>query len=445
MSFLTGPQIGNAGSFGGNSNEIPTTSNGNDAGPTNVYVAGFPPTVTEANLKQHFMTYGEVESAKIMVDPMGVSKGAGFVKFTNASEAQTAVGALNGSVLQGAEIKVRFAQPKKNNTSSSSSVSPLTPFGTMLGMPVSFGGGGYGPMKTHSASDNRFHPFNNNNNNNNNNGSTADGHNVYVCGFPKNWTKDDLSGHFAAFGSISNCHVMNNKQTGEGRGAGFLKFQTFQEASNAIDATHNTIVEGAPARLQVRFAREQTAKEDVSTAQQTALIYQQYQALASPYLAAGAANYLQVATTPGTNYSQTNSDTSTFDLQSGLLNPYWALQQQQYAAAAVAAGMGLLNPASLMGSSSVGGGSGEGGTVEGACLFVMHIPNDWRDDNLRQLFADYGTTTQVKVIMDNQTGNNKGYGFVNYSTPHEAQLACTSLNGYRIGSKYLKVSFKTAK
>jgi len=80
------------------------------------------------------------------------------------------------------------------------------------------------------------------------------------------------------------------------------------------------------------------------------------------------------------------------------------------------------------------------------CLFVLHLPSHYRDDDLYQLFKDYGTIVTCKVMIDPSTAQSKGYGFVNMSTYMEAQAAIAGLNGYHCPStnKYLKVSFKTS-
>jgi len=78
-------------------------------------------------------------------------------------------------------------------------------------------------------------------------------------------------------------------------------------------------------------------------------------------------------------------------------------------------------------------------------LFVLYLPPTFKDQDLQKLFQDYGEVESVKVIMDHSTNFNKGYGFVNMKTRIGAKRAMVSLNGHRIGSKYLKVSIKTKK
>ena len=45
-------------------------------------------------------------------------------------------------------------------------------------------------------------------------------------------------------------------------------------------------------------------------------------------------------------------------------------------------------------------------------IFISRLPNDFRDDDLFNLFNDLGEIESAKVILDYKTGNSKGYGFV---------------------------------
>jgi len=63
--------------------------------------------MNEAELKEIFEEYGEVGSAKIIIDKYsGKSKGFGFVEMPNEAEAKKAIEELNGSEIQGRKIIV---------------------------------------------------------------------------------------------------------------------------------------------------------------------------------------------------------------------------------------------------------------------------------------------------------------------------------------------------
>lgn len=73
----------------------------------NIYVGSLQFKMTEAELKELFEEYGEVTSAKIIIDKYsGKSKGFGFVEMPNDEEAKKAIKELNGAEIQGRNIIV---------------------------------------------------------------------------------------------------------------------------------------------------------------------------------------------------------------------------------------------------------------------------------------------------------------------------------------------------
>ena len=74
---------------------------------------------TEAGLTELFAEYGEVTSVNLIIDRMsGRSKGFAFVEMAQASEAQQAINALDGKNVNGRDIKVAEARPKRDTRDS---------------------------------------------------------------------------------------------------------------------------------------------------------------------------------------------------------------------------------------------------------------------------------------------------------------------------------------
>ena len=81
---------------------------------TNLYVGNLPWSATETQLKDLFSQYGEVNSVNIIQDrETGRSRGFGFVEME--SGADEAVQGLNGQELDGRNIKVNIAKPKRES------------------------------------------------------------------------------------------------------------------------------------------------------------------------------------------------------------------------------------------------------------------------------------------------------------------------------------------
>ena len=73
-------------------------------------------------------------------------------------------------------------------------------------------------------------------------------------------------------------------------------------------------------------------------------------------------------------------------------------------------------------------------------LYVGNLPYSFRDGELEQAFAQFGTVTSAKVMMERDTGRSKGFGFVEMGSPAEAQAAIQGMNGQQIGGRGLVVN-----
>ena len=81
---------------------------------TNIYIGNLPRQATEEQIKAAFAAYGDVASVAIIMDRVtGESRGFGFVEMPNDTEAQSAIGGLNGSELGGRVINVNVAKPRR--------------------------------------------------------------------------------------------------------------------------------------------------------------------------------------------------------------------------------------------------------------------------------------------------------------------------------------------
>jgi len=78
-------------------------------------------------------------------------------------------------------------------------------------------------------------------------------------------------------------------------------------------------------------------------------------------------------------------------------------------------------------------------------LYVKNLDESVDDEKLRQEFAQCGTITSAKVMMDDKTGVSKGFGFVCYNTPEEATKAVTELNNKNLNGKPIYVALAQKK
>ena len=72
-------------------------------------------------------------------------------------------------------------------------------------------------------------------------------------------------------------------------------------------------------------------------------------------------------------------------------------------------------------------------------LFVGSLPFRLSEQELADHFAQAGQVLSAKIILDRATGRSKGFGFVEMSTPEEAEKAISSLNGSDLGGRSISV------
>jgi RNA recognition motif-containing protein len=88
----------------------------------NIYVSNLGFSVNDAELNKLFASYGAVKSAKVILDKLtNQSRGFGFVEMTDDNAAETAMKALNGTMVEGRALKVNEARPREEQNNNRSS------------------------------------------------------------------------------------------------------------------------------------------------------------------------------------------------------------------------------------------------------------------------------------------------------------------------------------
>ncbi|XP_054622776.1 CUGBP Elav-like family member 2 isoform X10 [Dunckerocampus dactyliophorus] len=324
---------------------------------------------------------------------------------------------------------------------------------------------------------------------------------LFIGMVSKKCNENDIRVMFSAFGQIEECRILRGPD-GLSRGCAFVTFSTRAMAQNAIKAMHQSqTMEGCSSPIVVKFADTQKDKEQRRLQQQLAQQMQQLNSattwggltglggLTPQYLAllqqatssgnlgafSGIQQMAAAGTTASSNAGAMNSLTSLGTLQglagatvglnninalagmaalngglggAGLANgaagTMDALTQaysgiQQYAAAALP----TLYSQSLLQQQGAAGSQKEG--PEGANLFIYHLPQEFGDQDILQMFMPFGNVVSAKVFIDKQTNLSKCFGFVSYDNPVSAQAAIQAMNGFQIGMKRLKVQLKRSK
>lgn len=73
-------------------------------------------------------------------------------------------------------------------------------------------------------------------------------------------------------------------------------------------------------------------------------------------------------------------------------------------------------------------------------LYVGNLPYTMSEDDLRNLFSQYGEITNVTLIIDRMSGRSKGFGFVEFSTDEAATAAAEATNNMEFDGRALVVN-----
>ncbi|XP_039290443.1 CUGBP Elav-like family member 4 isoform X34 [Nilaparvata lugens] len=318
----------------------------------------------------------------------------------------------------------------------------------------------------------------------------------------KQQTEEDVRQLFAPFGTIEECTILRGPD-GTSKGCAFVKFSSHLEAQAAINSLHGSqTMPGASSSLVVKFADTEKERQlrrmqqmagnmsllnpfvfnqfgaygaytQVSTQQQAAIMAATQGTYINPMAALathatlngiansvvppnsevgsgqpvnGAMPSLPSPTMPNFNMAAqtpngqpatndpnvyTNGIPQSYPAPPGLANGEATLQH-------AAAYPGMQPYPGVAKSCSISG-------PEGCNLFIYHLPQEFGDAELMQMFLPFGNVISSKVFIDRATNQSKCFGFVSFDNPASAHAAIQAMNGFQIGMKRLKVQLKRPK
>uniref|UniRef100_A0A8C2IK62 Cugbp, Elav-like family member 3b n=1 Tax=Cyprinus carpio TaxID=7962 RepID=A0A8C2IK62_CYPCA len=313
---------------------------------------------------------------------------------------------------------------------------------------------------------------------------------LFVGMLGKQQSDEDVRKMFEPFGSIDECTVLRGPE-GTSKGCAFVKFQNHSEAQSAINSLHGSrTLPGASSSLVVKFAdtdkergmrRMQQVASQLSIFSPVTLNFNAYNA----YTQAVSTTHTQTHTHicwywwfTGTLHRRNGFNTSSNIMAASLActEPLTFIQklqcflfivppaqspaaaaaldplQQAYAGvqhytAAYPAAYGLVSQPYIQQPTLVSQQQlqqqREG--PEGCNIFIYHLPQEFTDSEMLQMFLPFGNVISAKVFVDRATNQSKCFGFVSFDNPASAQTAIQAMNGFQIGMKRLKVQLKRPK
>jgi RNA recognition motif-containing protein len=73
-------------------------------------------------------------------------------------------------------------------------------------------------------------------------------------------------------------------------------------------------------------------------------------------------------------------------------------------------------------------------------IFVGNLSYQTSQDDLTTAFSPFGAVERVSIVTDRETGQSRGFGFVEMAEAHEAQNAISQLNGAQLHGRTLNVN-----
>ncbi|TNN61667.1 CUGBP Elav-like family member 1 [Liparis tanakae] len=357
----------------------------------------------ENDIRMMFSPYGQIEECRILRGPDGLSRGCAFVTFTARQMAQSAIKSMHQSqTMEGCSspIVVKFADTQKDKEQKRMAqqlqqqmqqLSAASMWGNLTGL------NSLGPQ--------------------------------YLALYLQLLQQSASTGN-----ALSNLHPIS----------GLNAMQNLATLAAAATATQVTPTGSSAMTTSSSPLSALTSSGSSPNSNSNSSMNPMASLGALQSLAASAGAGLNMGSLAG--MAALNGSLGSGGLSNGSGNTMEALSQaysgiQQYAAAALPS---LYNQ-SLLSQQSVSAAGSQKEGPEGANLFIYHLPQEFGDQDLLQMFMPFGNVISAKVFIDKQTNLSKCFGFVSYDNPVSSQAAIQSMNGFQIGMKRLKVQLKRSK
>ncbi|XP_073515060.1 CUGBP Elav-like family member 1 isoform X2 [Phyllobates terribilis] len=384
----------------------------------------------ENDIRVMFSQYGQIEECRILRGPDGLSRGCAFITFTTRSMAQNAIKAMHqAQTMEGCSspIVVKFADTQKDKEQKRMAqqlqqqmqqINAASVWGNLAGL-------------------NSLAP-------------------QYLALLQQTASSSNLN-------SLSGLHPMGGEYS-MGRTSGLSAMQIQNLAALAAAASVTQTPSAGSALTTSSSPLSILTSSGSSPSSNNSSSVNPMASLGALQTLAGATAGLNVGSLADTRQiPELNLDTffpigmaalngglGSSGLSNGTGSTMEALSQaysgiQQYAAAALPSlyNQSLLSQQGLGAAGSQKEGMSSG--PEGANLFIYHLPQEFGDQDILQMFMPFGNIVSAKVFIDKQTNLSKCFGFVSYDNPVSAQAAIQSMNGFQIGMKRLKVQLKRSK
>ncbi|ORX86477.1 polyadenylate binding protein [Basidiobolus meristosporus CBS 931.73] len=360
-----------------------------------LYVGELEPSVTEAILFELFNMIGPVASIRVCRDAVTRrSLGYSYVNYHNSVDAERALETLNYTLIKGKPCRIMWSQRDP----------ALRKAGTG---------------------------------------------NIFIKNLDASIDNKALHDTFSAFGNILSCKVAT--EDGVSRGYGFVHFETYEAAENAIQHVNGMLLndkkvfvghhvprkerQSKVEELKAQFTNVYIKNVDTSvTLEELKELFGKYGAITSAVLATD-----ENGVSRGFGFIN-------FETHEQALEAAESLNETEYKGKKLYVGRAQKKSEreEELKKQYEQAKIEKLNKYQGVNLYVKNLEDDVDDDKLRQEFSVYGVITSAKVMRD-EKGISKGFGFVCFSSPDEATKAVTEMNGRMWGTKPIYVALAQRK
>ncbi|XP_066348288.1 polyadenylate-binding protein 2-like [Miscanthus floridulus] len=361
---------------------------------TSLYVGDLEGSVSDSQLYELFSQAGQVVSVRVCRDVTSRrSLGYAYVNFSNPLDAARALEVLNFALLNNKPIRVMYSNRDPSSRRSGSA-------------------------------------------------------NIFIKNLDKTIDNKTLHETFSSFGTILSCKVAMD-EAGQSKGFGFVQYEKEEAAQNAIKSLNGMLINDKPVfvgpflrkqerdhsfdktkfnNVFVKNLSESTTKEDLLK------IFGEYGSITSAVVMIGMDGKSRCF--GFINFE--NPDAASRAVQE--LNGKKINDNEWYVGRAQKKSEREMELKRRFEQSLKDAAD----KYQGLNLYLKNLDDSIGDDQLRELFSNFGKITSYKVMRD-QNGLSKGSGFVAFSTREEASQALTEMNGKMISGKPLYVAFAQRK
>ncbi|KAJ3695450.1 hypothetical protein LUZ60_000827 [Juncus effusus] len=395
MQMMMNQAAAAAGTQVGNGNgvvQFPAGNNGNGVvqfPAVSLYVGDLEANVTDSQVYELFSQVGQVVSVRVCRDVnTKKSLGYAYVNYSNAVDATRALEVLNFTPLNNKAIRIMH-----------SNRDPAT-------------------RKSGAA-------------------------NIFIKNLDRTIDQKGLYETFSSFGTIMSCKIMTD-QTGQSKGYGFVQYETEESAQKAISQLNGMLLNDKPVFVGP-FLRKQDRENlldkskfnnvfvknlsETTTKEELLEVFGQYGAITSAVVMIDAEGKSKCF--GFVNFENSDDAGKAVDALNGKKfgDKEWYVGKAQKKAERE---MELKQKFERSVKEAAD-------KYQGLNLYLKNLDDEITDEQLKELFDEFGTITSCKVMRD-QNGISKGSAFVAFSTTEEASKALAEMNGKMVSGKPLYVA-----